>query len=84
MTARDETREKEPATTHPTHQPGRPAEIRSDAPHRAPATALRPASAARHNRSGAGARWGAEPQPDGWLWMLAQSGVPGRQFLGAC
>ena len=29
-------------------------------------------------------RLGAEPQPDGGLWMLVQGGVPGCQFLGMC
>ena len=58
MTARDETSEKEPATTHPTHPPGKPAETRSDAPHRAPATAWRPAQprSADGGKAEAGAR----------------------------
>ena len=60
-TARDETREKEPATTHPTHQPGRPAETRSDAPHSAPATAWRPAQ--RGDADGGKAEAGARMRP---------------------
>ena len=60
-TARDETREKEPATTHPTHQPGRPAETRSDAPHSAPATAWRPAQ--RGDADGGKAEAGAGMRP---------------------